>query len=89
MRIADFIYSCIIQKKGGEIVVKSYNSPYPASLDKESVKDILFAINDQHVIDDKTMADGKKYSLKMLCKMLVNGACEILGFEVKEFNLAN
>jgi hypothetical protein len=89
LRIADFIYSCIIQKTGGEVEVKAYNSPYPTSLDQESVKDILFAINEHQVVDVKNLDDGKKYDLKMLCRMLVNGVYEILGFEVKELNLAN
>lgn len=61
-----FNYSAIVENNGGDIVVKGYNSPYPLNQDKQSIDDILYAI-DQLKIKIKG-----KTKLKILCRFIEN-----------------
>lgn len=62
MRVFCFNYKAIIEKKGEELDVIAYNSPYISQQDQQSIDDIKYALKD-------TELNGK-YSIEIESRFL-------------------
>lgn len=71
MRVIDFEYECVVEKIGNDFRVVSYNSPYPAKMDSQSVDDILTALKDYNLVGEQISKDGK-YALVFLSRLVEN-----------------